>query len=50
MKEQQGKNWTISIGLYPGVLFGVRSYLYDGGIQHVIYLPLIDLCIDIDRG
>ncbi len=44
------KEWSVSIGLYPGVLFGFRTYetveedLHK--ITHVIYLPLIDIAIE----
>ena len=39
--------WDISIGFYPGILFGMRTYNNINGTSHVFYLPLIDLCIDI---
>ena len=41
------KNWDISIGLYPGILIGLRTYKKNNIISHVFYLPLIDLCINI---
>ena len=43
------RNWDVSIGLYPGILFGMRTYKSQigGKTTHVFYLPLIDLCIDI---
>ncbi len=46
------KDWDLSIGFYPGILIGMRTYhgLNDEGqyrISHVFYLPLIDLCINI---
>jgi len=43
------KDWEISIGLYPGVLIGMRSYVEEEYVQHVIYLPFIDICIEIDK-
>ena len=43
------KGWEISIGLYPGVLIGVRSYVEEEYVQHVIYLPFVDICIEIDK-
>jgi hypothetical protein len=41
--------WEISIGFYPGILFGVRTYKYNetNTIDHVLYLPLVDLCLTI---
>ena len=44
------KKFEISIGFYPGLLLGIRSYTVDGTnpkVNHVLYLPLIDLCITI---
>ena len=43
--------WDLSIGFYPGVLVGFRSYPNTGnGIEnHVVYLPFIDLCLTIER-
>ncbi len=42
-------NWEITIGLYPGVLIGMRSYIEKEYVQHVIYIPFIDICIEIDK-
>ena len=44
-------NWELSIGFYPGVLIGFRSYPDTGnGLEnHVLYLPFIDLCLTIER-
>jgi len=39
--------WAISIGFYPGVLFGVRSYRAEGLITHVFYLPFMDIALQI---
>ena len=41
--------FEISLGLYPGVLLGVRSYEYASGelIDHVIYIPFVELCISV---
>jgi hypothetical protein len=41
------KQWDISIGLYPGILIGLRTYKNKLHVSHVLYLPLIDLCINI---
>ena len=44
-------NWELSIGFYPGILLGFRSYPNTGnGLEnHVLYLPFIDLCLTIER-
>lgn len=36
-------DFEISIGLYPGVLFGFRSYVEEEYTIHVFYLPFIDI-------
>lgn len=43
------KSWEISIGFYPGILLGIRSYVEKDFVQHVLYLPLVDICLEIDR-
>ena len=40
-------SWELSIGLYPGILFGVRSYINDSATDHVLYIPFIELCFTI---
>ena len=44
-------DWEISLGFYPGVLLGFRSYPDSGnGLEnHVIYIPFIDVCLTIQR-
>jgi hypothetical protein len=41
--------WEISLGLYPGVLLGFRSYIDKGVENHVLYIPFVDLCLTIER-
>ena len=43
------KSWTISIGLYPGILFGFRTYEEKDFSTHVLYLPFIDFALEIDN-
>ena len=45
MKEN--KSWSISLGFYPGILIGVRSYNEENQTTHVFYIPFIDLAIEI---
>ena len=42
-------NWEITLGLYPGILLGMRSYIEKESVQHVFYLPFVDICIEIDK-
>ena len=44
-KEAKG-NWSLSIGFYPGILFGARTYEEPKQITHVIYLPFIDFAFE----
>jgi hypothetical protein len=47
--DKGGKGWELSIGLYPGILLGIRSYLNKEYNEHVLYLPFVDLCLIIDK-
>ena len=38
-------NWEFSVGFYPGILFGMRTYTERNKQNHVIYLPLVDFCL-----
>ena len=46
MKEQN-KGWSLSLGFYPGILFGVRSYNETNQTTHVLYVPFIDIALEI---
>jgi hypothetical protein len=41
------KSWQLEIGLYPGVLFGVRTYIQKEFTEHVLYIPLIEMCLTV---
>ena len=43
------RGYTISLGLYPGILFGVRAYEEEDFTTYVIYLPFVDIAIEIDK-
>ena len=44
-KNNQTK-WSISLGFYPGILFGMRSYIEEKQTAHVFYLPFIDFAFE----
>ena len=44
-KEAKG-NWSLSIGFYPGILFGARTYEEPKQVTHVIYLPFVDFAFE----
>jgi hypothetical protein len=46
-KEKNSGEWEVSLGLYPGVLIGMRSYHNKEVTSHVFYLPFIDIAIQI---
>ena len=39
--------WELSFGMYPGFLFGVRSYAEPYRTNHVLYLPFVDVCLTV---
>ena len=43
------KSWDLSIGLYPGVLIGMRSYVEKEFIEDVLYLPFVDIALKVER-
>ena len=40
-------NWSLSIGTYPGLLFGIRSYEEENALIYVLYVPFIDIALEI---
>ncbi len=45
--DKQETSWSLSIGFYPGVLLGFRSYEEKEQVTHVLYLPFIDLALEV---
>lgn len=43
------RSWAISIGIYPGILFGYRAYVEEDFTTYVLYLPFIDFALEIDN-
>jgi hypothetical protein len=39
--------WELSCGLYPGVLLGIRSYPEKTFVEHVFYLPFVELVLTV---
>ena len=46
-EEIMYKITSITLGFYPGVLFGVRSYIEPNRKIHVLYLPFVSLAWNI---
>jgi hypothetical protein len=47
--ENTPKMWAIEIGLYPGILFGIRTYKTELDTTHVFYLPFVDIALIIEN-
>ncbi len=47
MESKQNKSWSLSLGFYPGILLGVRSYEEEKQTTHVFYIPFIDIALEI---
>jgi len=45
--EDKESSWSMALGTYPGILFGVRTYEGPTHTQHVFYLPFVDIAIEI---
>tara|TARA_R100001460_G_scaffold41553_2_gene77363 strand:- start:47 stop:205 length:159 start_codon:yes stop_codon:yes gene_type:complete len=45
MKEKW--NWSLSVGFYPGLLFGTRAYEEAKQITYVFYIPFVDIALEI---
>ena len=39
------KDWSLSFGFYPGILIGFRTYNEVNKNNHVLYMPLMDVCL-----
>ena len=37
----------LSLGLYPGIVVGLRSYINKTSTDHVLYIPFVELCLTI---
>ena len=42
-------SWWLSVGLYPGIVIGIRSYDQPLTVIHVLYLPFIDIALEIEK-
>ena len=48
-KGRAAKDWSLSLGTYPGILFGMRTYQGDTQDQTVFYLPFVDLAYEVEK-
>ena len=47
--EDTPKMWSIELGLYPGILLGIRTYKEEDYSIHVLYLPFVDIAFTIEH-
>jgi|TARA_R100000781_G_C4000359_1_gene100076 hypothetical protein len=47
MEEKIKDNWSLSIGFYPGILFGSRAYDESDRLTYVLYIPFVDVALEI---
>jgi len=47
MDKEIKKNWTISVGFYPGILLGLRTYEETEQTSYVFYIPFVDVALEI---
>ena len=47
MDKQETKNWSLSVGFYPGILIGMRTYVEDEQTSYVVYIPFVDRALEV---
>ena len=45
--DKEKWNWSLSIGFYPGILFGCRAYEEKDRLTYVFYIPFIDIALEL---
>jgi len=41
------RDFELTLGLYPGILLGIRTYPQPHSTLHVLYLPFVDICLEL---
>jgi hypothetical protein len=41
------RSWQLEVGLYPGILFGIRTYVEKDFKEYVLYIPFAELCLTV---
>ena len=48
MKEDPNKSaWSLEVGMYVGILLGIRVYEEEHCVTHVLYVPFFDIALTI---
>jgi len=45
--DKEKWNWSLSIGFYPGILFGMRAYEEEDRLTYVFYIPFVDIALEL---
>ena len=45
--EHKAGEWELSLGFYPGILSGFRTYKGEKRDNHVLYIPFVDICLTV---
>jgi hypothetical protein len=46
-ENKEPTEWIVEIGFYPGLLFGYRVYEYEDSQLHVLYVPFMDISLEV---
>jgi hypothetical protein len=47
--NRKEKYWSLTVGIYPGILLGYRGYVEEYFTTHVIYFPFFDIALEIEH-
>ena len=47
--DEKIKGWSLTVGFYPGILFGMTTYNEPDYTTWVFYIPFVDLAFEIDN-
>ena len=45
--DKEKWNWSLSVGFYPGLLFGCRAYEEKDRLTYVFYIPFVDVALEL---
>jgi len=48
-EDKDVNKWSFSVGLYPGILIGMRTYDFEESRMHAFYLPFVDFILEFPK-
>ena len=48
-EDRDVNKWAFSIGFYPGILIGMRTYDFEESTMHAFYLPFVDFILEFPK-